>query len=33
MSVGEAGSEVTRVAAESNNGAPAPSNHIGRSKR
>ena len=33
MSVGDAGAEVTRVAAESTNGAPAPSNHVGRAMR
>ena len=33
MSVGDAGAEVTRIAAESTNGAPSPSNHVGRSLR
>jgi carbon-monoxide dehydrogenase large subunit len=33
MSVGDAGAEITRVAAESTNGAPSPSKHVGRAMR
>jgi aerobic carbon-monoxide dehydrogenase large subunit len=33
MSIGDAGAEVTRAAAQATNGAPAPSTHVGRSLR
>ena len=33
MSVGDAGAEITRIAAQATNGAPAPSNHVGKAMR